>query len=157
MNKVGTLKFEKKELDIYSDLDRPMFKASDVANLIEYSETNVSKMLALVEDDEIFDVPAEINGQVHHVTFLNENGLYNVLSQSRKMLARKWRRVVHNELINLRKRRNYDILEQFQDWDWAASTIYFDEETGKVMQSVTLPGGDVDQVEVIDWDKIFAK
>lgn len=156
MDVVGTLKFQNKKLDIYSDLDRPMFKASDVAKLIEYSESNVSKMLELVESDEVFIVPMDISGQTHHVTFLNENGLYNVLSQSRKMLARKWRRVVHNELINLRKRRNYDILEQFQDWDWAASTIYFDEETGKIMQSITLPGGDVDQVEVTEWDKIFA-
>lgn len=32
--------------------------------------------------------------------------------------------------------------------DYMLDSIYYDEETGKVMQSVTLPGGDVDQVEL---------
>lgn len=36
--------------------------------------------------------------------------------------------------------------EQFQDWDDAAESIYFDEETGMMMQSVTVAGGDVEQV-----------
>ena len=38
------------------------------------------------------------------------------------------------------------MLEQFQEWDHKLDDIYFDEETGMMMQSVTLPGGDVDQI-----------
>ena len=39
-----------------------------------------------------------------------------------------------------------DISEQFEDWDHRADAIYFDEETGMLMRSVTVPGGDVEQV-----------
>jgi len=38
------------------------------------------------------------------------------------------------------------IAEQFEEWDHAMDNIYFDEETGQLMQSVTVHGGDVMQV-----------
>jgi hypothetical protein len=79
---------------------------------------------------------------------VTELGLYNVLSQSRKPIARGWRRVVHQELIELRRSRQKNIAEQFEDWNDALDSIYFDEETGILMQSVTMPGGDVDQIPV---------
>lgn len=68
------------------------------------------------------------------------------LAQSRKTLARAWRRVIHEELIALRRSRGKNISEQFEDWDHQADTIYFDEATGMLMRSVTVPGGDVEQV-----------
>ena len=80
--------------------------------------------------------------------FISELGLYNVLSQSRKPIARGWRRIVHQELINLRRSRKKNIVEQFDDWDEELEGIYFDEETGILMQSVTMPGGDVEQIPV---------
>ena len=69
-----------------------------------------------------------------------------MLSQSRKPIARKWRRIIHEELIRLRKSRGNDIVEQFEEWDHELDTIYIDEETGMMMQSVTVQGGDVIQV-----------
>lgn len=72
--------------------------------------------------------------------------MYNILSQSRKPIARKWRRVIHNELIRLRKVRNFDIMQQFEEWDHELDTLYIDPDTGILMQSVTIQGGDVIQV-----------
>lgn len=143
---VGTIEFDGKLLDVYSSLDEPVFRASDVANMIDYSEGNTWKMLEMCEADEKLNLPMVVAGQTRTVSFVTETGLYNVLSQSRKPIARKWRRVIHNELIRLRKARNFDILKQFNEWDHEADTIYFDEETGKLMQSVTVAGGDVIQV-----------
>ena len=80
------------------------------------------------------------------VNFVTENGLYNILAQSRMEIARSWRRVVHDELINMRKEKGRNIAEQFEEWDHAMDNIYFDEETGQLMQSVTVPGGDVIQI-----------
>ena len=85
-------------------------------------------------------------GQRRAVNFVTENGLYNILAQSRMELARAWRRVVHDELINMRKEKGLNISEQFEEWDHAMDNIYFDEDTGRLMQSVTVPGGDVIQV-----------
>lgn len=143
---VGTISFDGKLLDVYSSLDEPIFRASDVANMIDYSEGNTWKMLEMCEADEKLNLPLVVAGQTRTVSFVTETGLYNILSQSRKPIARKWRRVIHNELIRLRKARNFDILKQFNEWDHAADDIYFDEATGKLMQSVTIAGGDVIQV-----------
>ena len=143
---VGHITFDKKQLDVYFSLDNPLFRASDVANMIDYSEGNTWKMLEMCEQDEKLNLPLVVAGQRRSVSFVTENGLYNILSQSRKPIARKWRRIIHDELINLRKSRGFDIAQQFEQWDHELDTIYFDEETGMMMQSVTVAGGDVIQV-----------
>ena len=90
--------------------------------------------------------------RVHPVSLLflqkGENGcLSNNLTYCYAMeIARSWRRVVHDELINMRKEKGRNITEQFEEWDHAMDNIYFDEETGQLMQSVTVPGGDVIQI-----------
>ena len=147
MNKiVGTITFDNKLLNVYSSLDEPIFRASDVASMIEYSDGNTWKMLEMCEHDEKLNLPMVVAGQTRQVSFVTEHGLYNILAQSRKPIARKWRRVIHDELIRLRKSRNMDILARFKEWDHALDDIYFDEETGMLMQSVTVQGGDVIQV-----------
>lgn len=143
---VGTISFDKKLLDVYSSLDEPIFKASDVASMIEYSDGNTWKMLGMCEEDEKLNLPMVVAGQRRNVSFITETGLYNVLSQSRKPIARKWRRIIHDELVRLRKARNFDIIQQFDEWDHELDTLYIDEETGILMQSVTVQGGDVIQV-----------
>ena len=146
MEIVGNIRFMNHILPVYESLDEPLFKASDVANIIEYSDSNVWKMLEMCEADEKLNLPLVVAGQRRLVSFVTETGLYNVLSQSRKPIARAWRRIVHTELINLRKTRGKDVAEQFEDWDRLADNIFFDEETGMMMQSVTVPGGDVEQI-----------
>lgn len=143
---VGYITFDEKTLSVYSSLDNPIFKAADVAGMIEYSDGNTWKMLEMCEVDEKLNLPMVVAGQKRIVSFVTESGLYNILAQSRKPIARKWRRVVHNELIRLRKSRNMDIIQQFDEWDHALDDLYFDEETNMLMRSVTVQGGDVIQV-----------
>ncbi len=143
---VGHIRLGSSVLDVYGDLDEPLFKASDIANIIEYSHGNAWKMLDMCEEDEKLNLPMVVAGQRRAVSFVNEHGLYSILSQSRKEIARAWRRVVHDELINIRQAKGFDISEQFDEWDNAMDNIYFDEATGQLMQSVTTPGGDVEQV-----------
>lgn len=38
---VGEVKFRNRVLAVYGDLDAPLFKAADVADLVEYGEGNV--------------------------------------------------------------------------------------------------------------------
>lgn len=146
MEIVGSIKFMEHTLPVYDSLDEPKFKASDIATAIDYSEGNVWKMLEMCESDEKLNLPLVVAGQRRSVSFVTETGLYNILSQSRKPIARAWRRIIHEELIALRIARGKNIAEQFKDWDKQADAIYFDEETGMLMQSVTVPGGDVEQI-----------
>jgi prophage antirepressor-like protein len=143
---VGRISFDNKLLDVYSSLDEPIFKATDIAKMIEYSEGNAWKMLEMCEKDEKRNLLMVVAGQRRSVSFVTETGLYNILSQSRKPLARKWRRIIHEELIRLRKSRNHNIVQQFEEWDHRLDAIYYDEETDTLMQSVTVQGGDVEQV-----------
>lgn len=143
---VGTIKFDNKLLTVYESLDEPLFRASDVADTLGYSAGNVWNLLNLCEEDEKLTLSVIVGGQRRNASFVTERGLYDILEQSRKPIARKWRRVINNELIELRKARNLDILARFEEWDHELDNIYFEEETGIMMESITVPGGDVEQV-----------
>ena len=142
-NIVGIVKFDNKILSVYSSLDEPLFKASDIANLIGYSEGNTWKLLELCEQDEKVNLPVVVSGQRRNTSFVTETGLYNILAQSRKPIARKWRRVIFNELIKLRKSRSMDISEQFDEWDHALDRVFWDEEKSMLVEYINTPGGDV--------------
>ena len=145
----GTITFDKRMLVVYVSLDNPLFRATDVAAMIDYSDGNSWKMLQMCEEDEKLNLPMVVAGQTRQVAFVTENGLYNILSQSRKPIARKWRRVVHNELIRMRKEKEMNVSEQFEEWDSMLDDVYWDEERGMLMQSVTVPGGDVEQIPYV--------
>ena len=46
----------------------------------------------------------------------------------------------------MRREHKLTIEGQFEEWDAIADTLYIDPETGILMESITLPGGDVEQV-----------
>ncbi len=152
---VGTIEFDGKLLNVYSSLDEPIFRAADIAKMIGYSEGNTYKLLELCEKDEKLKLPLVVAGQTRQVSFVTELGLYNILAQSRKLIARKWRRVVHTQLVAMRKEKGMTVVDQFDEWDDLLDTIYWDEEVGMLMQSVTVQGGDVEQIPYVEEDDIW--
>ncbi len=102
---VASSKIMDKEFTIYGTVEDPLFKAADVAEWIEHS--NASSMLNSIDEDEKLTINitySEENGNVkaHNVSFLTENGLYEVLMQSRKPIAKSFKKEVKNLLHNLR-------------------------------------------------------
>ena len=144
-NVVGTIKFGNRLLPVHCSLDEPLFRATDVANMID-SCGSMWSIMQMCEEDEKLELPMVVAGLSRKVAFITETGLYNILAQSRAPSARKWRRVVFNDLIRMRKERDMDVVEQFDEWDHMLDDIYWDEERGMLMQSVTMPNGDVEQV-----------
>ena len=172
MDIVGQIRFDGHVLDVYNDLDVPYFLAVQVAKLIEYSNGNTASMLELLEADEKILIntssgltrqqrralarkekkvsdsigSTEGIGQTGNPTkwFVTELGLYNILSQSRKPVARKWRRIVHSNLIMMRRNNKLMIDDQFEEWDARADDLYIDPETGILMEIRTVQGGDVE-------------
>ena len=71
----GTISFGGKLLNVYGDLDAPLFKAKDISHVIEYSSGNEWKMLEMCEDDEKLKLPMVVAGQRRSVNFVTENGL----------------------------------------------------------------------------------
>jgi len=151
MEYVGEIRFSNYILGVYGDLDQPYFLATDVARLIDYSLSNTSHMLEQIDSDE--KVLAVLPNDISRTTttriagnpnkwFLTELGLYEVLSQSRKPLAKRWRRIVYLELIKMRKDRQRDIEQQFAFWD-RNNDIFLDEETGLAVVAIELQGTDL--------------
>ena len=134
-------------LEVYATSEN---RAIDIANMIDYSDGNSWKMLQMCEEDEKLNLPMVVAGQVRQTAFVTETGLYNILAQSRKLIARKWRRVVHSELVRMRKEKEMTVVDQFEEWDSLLDAVFWDEEKGMLMMSVTVQGGDVDIVPYFD-------
>lgn len=91
---------------------------------------------------------------------VNELGIYEVLFASRKPEAVQLRRWTATVLKRLRTHiglQGYEVMRMTEkdiqdDIDHFLDTIFYDEETGKLMMSVTVAGGDVDQIEFEDQD-----
>lgn len=89
-----------------------------------------------------------------HMLAINEEGIYEALYASRKLEARKFRRWSASVMRKLRQKvglEGYEVMRmtepEIQDEiDWILDTLYWDEEKKCVMQSVTIQGGDVEQV-----------
>ena len=85
---------------------------------------------------------------------VNEVGIYEALFASRRLEARTFRRWSATVLQKLRNQvglEQYEVMrmtepEIQEDIDHILDTLFYDEETGKLMQSVTVAGGDVEQV-----------
>ena len=97
-----------KTLTIYGDKDNPLFLAKDVAEWIDYSVSNVSKMLDKVDNDEKTTRTISTNGNYKtEAWFLTEDGLYEVLMQSRKPIAKQFKKKVKQILKQIRKTGGY--------------------------------------------------
>ena len=95
-----------KDFKIYGTIEKPLFLAKDVANWIENS--NTSQMVRNIDEDEKIKAIAPIynvyNGQYENqeCLFLTEDGLYEVLFQSRKPIAKAFKKEVKQILKALR-------------------------------------------------------
>lgn len=85
---------------------------------------------------------------------VNQKGIYQALFASRKLEARKFQMWTFDILDKLRKNvglQGYEVMRmtepEIQDEiDHILDTLYWDDEKKCVMQSVTVQGGDVDQI-----------
>lgn len=95
------------ELRIYGTQEEPLFMAKDIANWIDHS--NVSKMVsdADLEENEkqIHRVSTLTNG--YSALFLTEDGMYEVLMQSRKPIAKTFKKRIKEILKDIRKHGMY--------------------------------------------------
>lgn len=96
---INNQKILEKDFKIYGSIENPLFLAKDVANWIGYEVSNVSKMVKNVDEDE--KIITRINNT--SATFLTEYGLYEVLMQSRKPIAKAFKKEVKNILKQLRQ------------------------------------------------------
>lgn len=153
MIKTGKIVFNNREIPYYLDPrdESIWFVAGDISSLLEYADNRADQMVDLVEYDEKCKKKINFgNGQKREVWLISELGLYNVLSQSRKPTAHLWRRVVHQQLIDIRLAKGMSIDDQFDEWDELLDRLYWDNEHKQWMESITVQGGDVEQVPYVE-------
>lgn len=89
-----------------------------------------------------------------HMLAVNELGIYEALFASRRLEARKFRMWAGTVMQKLRKNvglEQYEVMRMTEpniqdEIDCILDSLYWDEERKCVMQSITIQGGDVDQV-----------
>lgn len=94
------------------------------------------------------------SSHTYYMLAVNEIGIYEALFASRKLEARKFRRWSAGVMQKLRRNvglEGYEVMRMTEpdiqdDIDQLLDTLFYDEETGVLMQSVTVAGGDVDQI-----------
>ena len=106
---------------------------------------------------ENYDIPSNdvVNSSnTFWMLAVNEIGIYETLFASRRLEARKFRRWTASVMQKLRRRvglEGYEALRMTdkdiqEDIDHILDTIFWDEEKQCLMQSITVRGGDTDQI-----------
>ena len=89
-----------KDFSIYGTFENPLFLVKDVANWLEH--TNTTHLLNNVDPEEKLNLKLLNSGQKRDFLFLTEFGLYEVLMQSRKPIAKAFKKEVKRILKELR-------------------------------------------------------
>lgn len=109
----------------------------------------------------VSDIPSKYNRSrgdnlTRSVLVVNELGIYEALFASKKLEARKFRLWAGEVMKKLRKSvglEGFEVMRMTEpaiqsEIDDILDTLFYDEETGKLMRSVTVAGGDVEQIEL---------
>ena len=116
MNNLQVIKEQEvlgKEFRVYGTTENPLFLAKDVANWIEHNKPN--EMIAKVDEDEKLKAIITHSGQRREMWFLTEDGLYEVLMQSRKPIAKAFKKEVKQILKQIRQTGGYIPVSQEDD------------------------------------------
>ena len=98
---VSRSNFMGQEVDVYGTAEDPLFLAKDVAKWIGHSD--VSMMMRNVDEDEKVTSNVCTPGGRQNAWFLTEDGLYEVLMQSRKPIAKQFKKGVKDILKTIRR------------------------------------------------------
>lgn len=140
-------------------------RTNDVAQRLD--PTMLERVLIGADDLKPIQPVSNINGPIEDghsrkrgdrktmwMLAVNQQGIYQALFASRKLEARKFQMWTFDILDKLRKNvglQEYEVMrmtdpEIQEEIDWILDSLYWDDEKTCVMQSITVAGGDTDQI-----------
>ena len=122
-------------LSVYGTPAEPLFLAKEVAEAIDHSD--VSTMMRSVDDDEKLTQTLFASGQRREMWLLTEQGLYEVLMQSRKPVARQFKAGVKALLKALRTGETPVANSQQPNANSQQPSGTYLRRTARLMQSVS--------------------
>lgn len=103
--------FMGREINIYGSVENPLFLANEVAEWIEHSDA--SRMLLGIDEEEKLKRTLFVSGQRRECNLLTEDGLYEVFMQSRKPIAKQFKKGLKQILKDIR-RQGYFVSPMYQ-------------------------------------------
>ena len=105
-------------------------------------------------EDGSNDVRSPGENKSRWMLVVNELGIYEALFASRKLEARKFRLWAGTVMQKLRSNvglAQYEVMRMTEpdiqeQINWILDSLYWDEEKGCLMRSITIQGGDTDQI-----------
>lgn len=94
--------FLDKEIDVWGSVEQPLFRAKDVQSWLGLK--NVSRAVANVDEEERLNLKLSRGGSMW---FLTEEGVYELLMQSRKPIAKQFKKGVKAILHEIRTKGGY--------------------------------------------------
>lgn len=94
------------EVDIIWENDNPLFRASDVAKIIDIKDIHTS--VANFDGDEISRRSMPTPGGIQNVLVLTDIGLYRLLFNSRKPIAKRFQKWVANVIREIQQTGRYE-------------------------------------------------
>ena len=134
-------------------LERVLVETSDViSNDLRYDHKPVDRIDRGMIGKDIGRHPGE--NKTRWMLAVNELGIYEALFASRKLEARKFRLWAGSVMKKLRSSvglEGYEVMKMTEpdiqgQIDWILDSLYWDDEKKCVMQSITVQGGDVEQI-----------
>ena len=100
--------FLDKEIDVWGSIEHPLFRAKDVTDWLDLKNTPAT--IKCIDEDERHKFNLGRNGG--ETWFLTEDGLYEVLMQSRKPIAKQFKKGVKKILHEIRTKGGYIVTQQ---------------------------------------------
>lgn len=92
-----------KEIDVWGSVENPLFRANDLMDWLGIK--NVTSLIRRVDEDEVLKL--NLSSRQGDTWFLTEDGLYEVLMQSRKPAAKQFKKGVKQILHEIRTKGGY--------------------------------------------------
>lgn len=103
-----------KQFKIYGTAEDPLFLAKDVAEWIEYDKSSINKLLNSLDNEEKVRKIVPTLGGAQEAWLITEDGLYEVLMQSRKPIAKQFKSEVKKILKSIRTKGGYIVGQERQ-------------------------------------------
>lgn len=138
--------------DLRSDHPSKVDRSNIPSKYVRYEHQPVKVVNSAMIGKDIGRHPGE--NKTRWMLAVNELGIYEALFASRKLEARKFRMWAGTVMQKLRSSvglQQYEVMRMTEpdiqeQIDWVLDSLYWDEERKCVMQSVTVQGGDVEQI-----------
>ncbi|WP_173275423.1 phage antirepressor [Paenibacillus sp. NEAU-GSW1] len=111
---MNIFKFSQNEVRVIEVSGEPWFVLNDLVNILGLSNARMVKERLTDDVSSTYPIPDAL-GRMQETTIVNEDGLYDVILESRKPEAKAFRKWITSEVLpSIRKTGSYSVQHQFQ-------------------------------------------